>query len=157
MNYWRGLLVAVVFDVAWIAGIPSPVTDATPLPIAQARWMQGEGGSELREAAMHTTPGDAQLDAAGRMEDSLMVYLQNHSDDVGAMINLARMYVAHGWYDAAIGPLARVVQLDPERRSAWSLLDRSLKMTGKAQITDAELTKRAQQFEERVAMWGDHC
>jgi cytochrome c-type biogenesis protein CcmH/NrfG len=155
MNYWKGLLVAVVFDVAWIAGIPSPVTEATPLPMTQARQLTD---SELREeAAMHATPEDAQLDAAGRLEDSLMVYLQTHSDDVGAMVNLARMYVAHGWYDAAIGPLARAVQLDSERRSAWSLLDRSLKMTGKTQATDAELTKRARQFEERVAMWGEHC
>jgi predicted Zn-dependent protease len=103
---------------------------------------------------MPATPEDAQLNEAGQLEDSLMVYLQSHGDDVAAMVNLARMYVAHGWYDAAIGPLARVVQLDPERRSAWSLLDRSLKLTGKAQITDAEMTRRAAAFVDAVEMWG---
>jgi cytochrome c-type biogenesis protein CcmH/NrfG len=113
--------------------------------------------SELGETDMQTSPEDAQLDEAGRLEDSLMVYLQSHDDDVSAMLNLARMYAAHAWYDAAIGPLARAAQLDPERRSVWSLLDRALKMTGRAHVKDAELTKRAQDFVERVAMWGEHC
>jgi predicted Zn-dependent protease len=73
------------------------------------------------------------------------------------MVNLARMYVEHGWYDAAIGPLARAAQLDAERRAVWSLLDRALKMTGKTQITDAELLDRAESFVEAVGMWGHGC
>jgi cytochrome c-type biogenesis protein CcmH/NrfG len=145
MNYWKGFLIAVVFDLAWVMGSPSLVTGPEP-PLLDA-------GAFV----MPTTPEDAQLNEAGRLEDSMMVHLQSHGDDVAAMVNLARMYVAHGWYDAAIGPLARAVRLDPERRSAWSLLDRSLKMTGKAQITDTELTQRAQKFEEAVEMWGHGC
>lgn len=144
MNYWRGFLIAVVFDLAWVMGSPSPVTGPEPLLPDP-----GEGAF-----VMPATPEDAQLNEAGQLEDSLMVYLQSHGDDVAAMVNLARMYVAHGWYDAAIGPLARAVQLDPERRSAWSLLDRSLKMTGKARIGDAELTRRAAAFVDAVEMWG---
>jgi cytochrome c-type biogenesis protein CcmH/NrfG len=145
MNYWRGFLIAVVFDLAWVMGSPSPVTGPEPL-------LPDPGA-----IVMPATPEDAQLNEAGQLEDSLMVHLQRHGDDVAAMVSLARMYVAHGWYDAAIGPLARVVQLDPERRSAWSLLDRSLKMTGKARITDAEMTLRAQKFVEAVEMWGHSC
>ena len=145
MNYWKGALMAAVFDLAWVMGSPSMVTGPEPpLPDPGA-------------FVMNATPEDAQLNDAGRLEDSMMVYLQSHGDDVGAMVSLARMYVAHGWYDAAIGPLARVVQLDPERRGAWSLLDRSLKMTGKAEITDAELTKRAAAFVDAVDMWGHGC
>ncbi|HKA60066.1 MAG TPA: hypothetical protein VKD28_15705, partial [Gemmatimonadales bacterium] len=68
-----------------------------------------------------------------------------------------RMYVEHGWYEAAIDPLARALELDPGRRSGWSLLDRALKQSGKARITDAELTTRARQFEESVRMWGHGC
>lgn len=154
MTYWKGLLMMVVFDVAWIMGSPSFVTGPEPAGSRAPQWVMNP---EPGVSDMQTPPGDAQLDEAGRLEDSLMVYLQNHDDDVAAMVNLARMYVEHGWYDAAIGPLARAAQIDPERRSVWTLLDRALKMEGKARITDAELTKRAQQFVERVAMWGDHC
>lgn len=157
MNYWKGLWIAVVFDVAWIMGNPS-VTGPEPAAAHEPYWVMnpaaGEGGGV---PYMQTSLEDTQLDKAGRLEDSLMVYLQSHDDDVAAMVNLARMYVQHGWYDAAIGPLARAAQLDPERRGVWSLLDRALKMEGKAQITDTELTKRAQEFVEHVAMWGDHC
>ena len=155
MNYLKGLLIAFAFDVACIMGNPSVVTGPEPpVPVLHAPYwvMNQEPG-----VTMQTSPEDAELDAAGRLEDSLMVYLQNNDHDAAAMVGLARMYVAHGWYDAALGPLARAAQLDPERRSIWSLLDRALKMTGKAKITDAELTKRAQQFVESVENWGHEC
>jgi cytochrome c-type biogenesis protein CcmH/NrfG len=146
------MVVAVAFDIAWIIATPSLTTgpERSPHPVVVMT-------AEMGVADMQTSPDDAQLDEAGRLEDSLMVYLQSHDDDVPAMLNLARMYAAHAWYDAAIGPLARAAQLDPERRSVWSLLDRALKMTGRAHVQDAELTKRAQDFVERVAMWGEHC
>jgi cytochrome c-type biogenesis protein CcmH/NrfG len=152
MSYLRGLVFAVAFDIAWIIATPSLTTEPerSPNPVALM-------SSELGETDMQTSPEDAQLDEAGRLEDSLMVYLQSHDDDVATMLNLARMYAAHAWYDAAIGPLARAAQLDPERRSVWSLLDRALKMTGKTQMTDAELTKRAAAFVEAVEMWGHGC
>ena len=152
---WKGLLVAIAFDVACIMGNPSLVTGPEPpVPVRHAPYwvMNQEPG-----VTMQTSPEDAELDAAGRLEDSLMVYLQSNDRDAAAMVSLARMYVAHGWYDAAIGPLARAAQLDPERRSIWSLLDRALKMIGKPKITDAELTKRAQQFVESVENWGHSC
>lgn len=156
MSYWKGVLLAVVVDVAWIMWNPTVVT-APELRLArEPSWVMtpapGRGVS-----AMQTSPEDAQLDEASRLEDSLMVYLQSHEDDVAAMVTLARMYVTHGWYDAAIGPLARAAQLDPGRRSGWSLLDRALKQSGIAQITDAELTNRARQFVESVRMWGHGC
>jgi len=154
VNYWKGLLVAVVLDVSWIMGNPSPARGPEPSPAHEPyRVMNPEPGVSY----MPASPEDAQLDAAGRLEYSLMVYLHSHDADVATMVNLARMYVAHGWYDAAIGPLARAAQLDPERRAVWSLLDRALKMTGKTQITDAELLRRAEAFVEAVGIWGDGC
>ncbi|HWC73789.1 MAG TPA: tetratricopeptide repeat protein [Gemmatimonadales bacterium] len=150
MTYWKGLLIAVVFDVAWIMGSPLTVT-GPEIPVAR-EVMNPEPG-----VPMPTSPEDAQLDAAGRLEDSLMMYLQAHETDAAAMVSLARMYVEHGWYDAAIGPLARALELDPERRGAWSLLDRALKMTGMAKITDAELAQRAKDFVDAVDMWGHGC
>lgn len=154
MSYWKGVLLAIVVDVAWIMGSPSVMTAPELALTREPNWMQTP---EPGVSAMLTSPEDAQLDEAGRLEDSLMVHLQNHDDDVAAMVSLARMYVAHGWYDAAIGPLARAAQLDPERRATWSLLDRALKQAGRPQITDAELAKRAQQFNESVSTWGHGC
>jgi predicted Zn-dependent protease len=153
MSYWKGVLAAVALDVAWILVSPSLVAGPEPAAHPPYAVMNLEPGVSM----MQTTPEDAQLDRAGRLEDSLMVYLQTHEDDVAAMVNLARMYVEHGWYDAAVGPLARALELDPSRRAGWSLLDRALKQSGKSQITDAELTKRARNFEEAVKYWGHGC
>ena len=152
-SYWKGLLIAAVFDIAWILGSPTITGPEQPVAHAPMAVFNPDPGV----SQMPANSEDAQLDAAGRLEDSLMTYLQTHGDDVSAMVSLARMYVAHGWYDAALGPLARAVQIDPERRSVWSLLDRSLKMTGTAHITDAELTERAEKFVEAVEMWGHSC
>lgn len=153
MSYWKGVLAAIAFDFAWIMVSPSLV--AGPESVAHAPY--AVTNLDAGVSAMSTTPEDAQLDRAGRLEDSLMVYLQSHEEDVAAMVNLARMYVEHGWYEAAINPLARALELDPTRRAGWSLLDRALKQAGVAQITDAELTKRARQFEEAVKYWGHGC
>jgi cytochrome c-type biogenesis protein CcmH/NrfG len=59
---------------------------------------------------------------------------------------VARIYAANESYDAAIGPLARALQLDPTRRSLWSALDNAVKMSGRATITDVELARRAAEF-----------
>jgi hypothetical protein len=48
--------------------------------------------------------------------------------------------------DAAIGCLAREVQLDPYRRDLWVALDRAIAQSGRATMTDAELTRAAQRF-----------
>jgi predicted Zn-dependent protease len=97
------------------------------------------------------------LKATGRIEDSLMMYLQEHPDDVDAIEKIADVYAENGWWDAAIAPLARALQLDPSRRSLWSALDRAVEKSGKAKITDAELVRRAAEFVEAVSMWGHGC
>jgi hypothetical protein len=73
------------------------------------------------------------------------------------MERLAGFYMEHGWYDQAIGPLARALQLDAERRSLWVALDRAVEGAGMAKITDAELIRRAHEFKEKVEMWGGGC
>jgi Flp pilus assembly protein TadD len=86
-----------------------------------------------------------------------MGYLQEHPEDVDAVEQVADLYANNGWWDEAIGPLARAIQLDPERWSLWSALDRAIEKAGMATITDAELTVRAQNFVEAVDMWGHGC
>jgi cytochrome c-type biogenesis protein CcmH/NrfG len=45
--------------------------------------------------------------------------------------------------DASVGCLARAIQLDPYRRDLWVALDRAIARSGRATITDAELTRAA--------------
>ncbi len=59
--------------------------------------------------------------------------------------------------DAAIGRLARAIQLDPYRRDLWVALDRALERGGRAKITDAELTRAAREFVLAVEQRGHGC
>ena len=47
--------------------------------------------------------------------------------------------------DAAIGRLVREIQRDPYRRHLWVALDRAVKASGRARITDAELIRAARE------------
>ncbi|HEV8400852.1 MAG TPA: hypothetical protein VGQ18_13560 [Gemmatimonadales bacterium] len=48
--------------------------------------------------------------------------------------------------DAAIGCLADAIQHDPYRRELWVALDRAIARSGRATITDAELTRLALRY-----------
>jgi len=138
MGYWKGLTLAVAIDLVWIMGCPVTATEpdlAPPVEVVQ----------------------EADLTEISRLEDSLMMYLQEHPDDVDAMQKLADVYAGQGWHEAAIGPLARALQLDPSRRSLWVALDRAVEKSGRAKVGDAELTRKAQAFVEAVEMWGHGC
>jgi len=149
MNYWKGLGVAAAIDLVWIMGCPILVTEPEPLPpvAVVAAW----------PSAAPVEPQDVDFTALGELEDSLMMYLQEHPDDVDVIQKVADVYANHGWYESAIGPLARALQLDPSRRGLWSALDTAVEKSGIAKITDAELTRRAARFVEAVEMWGHGC
>ena len=149
MSYWKGLVIAAAIDLVWIMACPTPATGPEPLPPADA----------VAEWPAETPPAPADVDfaALGELEDSLMMHLQEHPDDVDAIEEVARVYASHGWYESAIGPLARALQLDPSRRSLWVALDQAVEKNGMAKITDAELTRRAASFVEAVEMWGHGC
>jgi cytochrome c-type biogenesis protein CcmH/NrfG len=150
MSYWKGLGVAVAIDLVWIMGCPVLVTEPEVLPPVEvvADW----------PAQPPVDPNTLdELSATGRLQDSLMMHLQEQPNDVDAMQTLADVYADNEWWDDAIDPLARALQLDPSRRSLWSALDRAVEKSGKAKITDAELTRRAAAFVEAVEMWGHGC
>jgi len=138
MRYWKGLMIAAAMDLAWIAGHPSPV------------------GPRVEVASAASLELD-QLTETGRVTDSLMSYLEDNPEDVTAMETLAGVYAENGWWDAAIDPLARALQLDPTRRSLWVMLDRAVEKSGREKITDAELVRRAAAFKESVEMMGHGC
>jgi cytochrome c-type biogenesis protein CcmH/NrfG len=148
MSYWKGLAVAAAIDLAWIMACPL-TTGPEPLPPADA---VAEWPSKTPVASP-----DVDFAALSELEDSLMMHLQEHPADVDAIAKVADVYASHGWYESAIGPLARALQLDPSRRSLWVDLDRAVEQSGRRKITDAELTRRAAQFVEAVSMWGHGC
>jgi len=132
MSYWKGLGVAVAIDLIWIMGCPLLATE--PKTIAVQR-----------------------VNVVGNLEDSFMEHLQEQPTDVDAMAKLADLYMRNGWYEAAIGPLARGLQLDPSRRGLWAALDTAIRKSGRVKMTDKELTEKAAGFVEAVEMWGHGC
>lgn len=149
MSYWKGLALAAAIDMVWIMGCPFTPMEPDPVPSSQARYFTLEPAPQPE--------GLDQLQQLGQLEDSLMMHLQESPDDVDAMLLLANVYTAQDWDDAAIGPLARALQLDPSRRSLWVALDRTVEKSGLVKITDAELVRRALAFVEAVGMWGHGC
>jgi cytochrome c-type biogenesis protein CcmH/NrfG len=149
MAYWKGFMIAAAIDLVWIMGRPTATQPATVPPLdVVAKWP-----AEPRADTMTLE----QLIETSRLDDSLMLYLQEHPEDVSAMETLAGVYAQHGWWDTAINPLARALELDPSRRSLWAALDRAVEKSGLGKITDAELVRRAAAFKESVEMEGHGC
>jgi hypothetical protein len=150
MNYWKGMLIAFAFDLALLMGNPAALIGPKPAPVLPpVEW-------RTEPVAVETALLD-DLTEVSLLEDSLMTYLTGHLEDVDAMERLAAVYASNGWFDNAIGPLARALQLNAERWSLWVSLDRAVRMSGMATITDEELVTRANAFVEAVEMWGDGC
>lgn len=151
MSYWKGLMIAAAIDLVCIMGsssILAPDLNVSTSTYKQEPWALNPG----------TVPEDvhALVEISERL-DSLMVYLQAHPEDVDAIEKVADIYAGRGWWDAAIGPLARAIQLNAERWSLWTALDRAVENAGRTMISDAELTVKAQEFVEAVEMWGEGC
>ena len=122
MTNWKVVTISLALALAWIMGNPAVALGPAPDPQAEV-----------------------QMNVA-RVE-SLTQHLREVPEDVGAMEDLAALYMANGSYDAAIAPLARALQLDPYRRSLWVALDVAVIKSGRKMITDAELTKKAVAFQ----------
>src|SRR5882762_9359269 len=127
MTNWKAVTVALGLALGWIVGNPAAALGPRPAPDPQA---------------------EVQVNVA-RVE-GLTQHLRNNPQDVDEMEHLAALYMANGSYDAAIGPLARALQLEPNRRGLWSALDGAVQRSGAARITDAELTRRAASFVEAL-------
>jgi len=127
MTNWKAITVALGLALGWIVGNPAVALGPAPDPRAEVK-----------------------VNVA-RVE-GLTQHLRNNPQDVDEMEHLAALYMANGCYDAALGPLARALQLDPHRRRLWVALDRAVRLSGRGKITDAELTKMAARFKEALAV-----
>lgn len=151
MSYWKGLMFAAAIDLVWIMGSPLLAPQRTP------KTQQYKEEIGVMYVDMPEVQEVDRLVAVSDQLDSLMMYLQEHPEDVDAIEKVADVYANNGWWDEAIGPLARAIELDPARWSLWTALNRAVRTAGMVTITDAELTVRAQDFVEAVQMWGEGC
>jgi cytochrome c-type biogenesis protein CcmH/NrfG len=149
MTYMKGLMIAAAIDLVWIMARPTGTQPATVAPLDVVAEWPAEPQSDTMTLG--------QVMEMSRLDDSLMLYLQDHPEDVSAMETLAGIYAQHELWDAAINPLARAIELDPSRRSLWAALDRAVEKSGLGKITDAELLRRAAAFKEAVEMAGHSC
>ena len=121
MTNWKAVTISLGLAVGWIMGNPAVALGPAPEPQAEV-----------------------QMNIA-RVE-ALTQHLRNHPQDVDEMEHLAALYMANRSYDAAMGPLARALQLDPHRRSLWVALESALRNRGRQRISDEELALRALEF-----------
>ncbi len=127
MTNWKAVTISLGLALGWIMGNPAVALGPALDPQAEV-----------------------QMNIA-RVE-SLTQHLRSYPEDVSVMEDLAALYMANGAYDAAIGPLARALQLDPYRRSLWVALDVAVIRSGRKMITDAELVKMAARFKESLTV-----
>jgi hypothetical protein len=113
----------------------------TELPVA-ARVVQG--GTWL------STDSLAAIDS---IVGTYMYALQENAGHTGAMRDLALLYMKHGWFDRAVGPLARARELDEASGELRRLLELAIARSGGI----ADLTLAVSQFLEAVDMWGHGC
>ncbi|OLB67056.1 MAG: hypothetical protein DMD38_00320 [Gemmatimonadetes bacterium] len=125
MTNWKAVTISLALALGWIMGNPAVALGPAPDPQAEVQM------------------------SIARVE-SLTQHLRSHPEDVGAMEDLAALYMSNGSYDTAIAPLARGLQLDPYRRSLWVALDVAVIRSGRKMITDAELTRQAVAFEKAL-------
>lgn len=160
MSYWKGLMIAVGIDLVWIMGSPVLAPNSPPKMHQYKEEVTGPLNAEnvgvVYVGHRPTEEVDRLIEVSNAL-DSLMMHLQEEPEDVNAIEKVADVYASNGWWEEAIAPLARAIQLNPERWSLWSALDRAIENAGMVKITDAELTVRAQNFVETVDMWGHGC
>ena len=127
MTYIKAVTISLALALGWIMGNPAVALGPRPAPDPQA---------------------EVQMNVA-RVE-SLTQHLRSYPEDASAMEDLAALYMTNGAYDAAIGPLARALELDPHRRSLWVALDVAVIKSGRKMVTDAELSRRAAAFKSAL-------
>src|SRR6266571_2258621 len=125
MTNWKAVTISLGLAVGWIMGNPAVALGPAPEPQAEV-----------------------QMNIA-RVE-ALTQHLRTYPQDVDEMEHLAALYMANGSYDAALGPLARALQLDPHRRSLWAALDTALRHLGRQRMSDEDLVLRAVEFRKAL-------
>jgi cytochrome c-type biogenesis protein CcmH/NrfG len=126
MTNWKVVTMSLALALGWMMGNPAIALGPAPDPQAEV---------QMKVARV----------------EALTEHLRSHPSDVDELEHLAALYMANGSYDAALGPLARALQLDSHRRSLWLTLDAALRNMGRQRISDEELTLRAVEFKNALS------
>ena len=83
-----------------------------------------------------------------------MAAIQESPFEPRAMTDLAFYYMSHGWFDRAIGPLARAREIDPTSEPLRRYLELAIARSGRGYV---DLNRAALEFDEMTKMWGHGC
>ena len=100
------------------------------------------------------TANIAALNAVDSMATAYILAIQNDPIDSRSMTELAFLYMKQGWFDQAIGPLARAREIDATSEPLRRYLELAI---ARAKLGTVDLYQAARDFEERVAMEGHGC
>ena len=91
--------------------------------------------------------------AIDALSDEFITAVQQDPLNVPAMIDLALLYMKNGWFDRAIGPLARAREVAPASEEVRQYLELAMARAGGVW----DLNLKAREFEALVEMWGMGC
>lgn len=101
-----------------------------------------------------TTAQLAELNAIDSLVTMYIVAVQEDLFDARAMTDLAFLYMKQGWFDRAIGPLARAREIDATSEPLRRYLELAIARSGRGYV---DLYQAARDFEEMVQMEGHGC
>lgn len=96
----------------------------------------------------------AELNTIDSLATAYILAVQNDPVDVRSMTDLAFLYMKHGWFDRAVGPLARAREIDATSEPLRRYLELAIARSGKRYV---DLYGEARAFEEMVQMEGHGC
>ena len=131
----------------WLA--PQPLNQDT-LPVTAARVAPAVPPSRDDSLTL------AELSELAREEDELLRKIEENAEDVEAMTALAYLYMRHRWFDRAIGPLARAVEIEPARDDLRHELGLAVKLSGRTE-SEVDYADEARRFAGQAAMHGHGC
>lgn len=85
---------------------------------------------------------------------SHMTTLAENPEDVTTMTDIAFIYMRHGWWDRALGPLARAREIDPASEPLRRYLELALARAGTGPF---DLDQLARDFAALVGEYGHNC
>ena len=98
----------------------------------------------------------AELSELACEEDELLRKIEENAEDVEAVTALAYVYIRHRWFDRAIGPLARAVEIEPARDDLRHELGLAVKLSGRTE-SEVDFAAEARRFADAAAMHGHGC
>ena len=96
----------------------------------------------------------AAIKAIDSMATAYILTIQNDPIDSRSMTELAFLYMKQGWFDRAIGPLARAREIDATSEPLRRYLELAIARSERGAV---DLYQAARDFEEQVMMEGHGC